>query len=152
MTMVGCRAIHRISDNAYNRMITRQGPTNAELKRTRTTCLNCGVEVQNGSLKKHMLSKRCLNHNTGFNQQDMVCIPINETTTDTFVISMDGDNNTQCPHQDCPYTTTKRERMRKHFRSNSTRRYSSAVHKLWHFSKKCTNRKAYIILGMSTTF
>jgi hypothetical protein len=44
-------------------------------------------------------------------------IPIIETTTDTFVISIDFNDNTQCPHQDCPYTTTKRERMCKHFRS-----------------------------------
>jgi hypothetical protein len=116
MTMVGCRAVHRISDGAYNRMITRQGPTNAEIKKIMTKCTNCEVEVQNGSLKKQMLSKRCLNHKADFNQQDMVCIPIIEMTTDTFVISMD-DDNTQCPHQDCPYTTTKRERMHKYFRS-----------------------------------
>jgi Reverse transcriptase (RNA-dependent DNA polymerase) len=114
MTMVGCRAVHRISDGAHNRMITRQGPTNAEIKKIMTKCTNCGVEVQNASLKKHILSKRCLNHKADFNQQDMVCIPIIETTTDTFVISIYGDNNTQCTHQGCPYTTTKRERMRKH--------------------------------------
>jgi Reverse transcriptase (RNA-dependent DNA polymerase) len=117
MTMVGCQAIHRISGNAYSRMITRQGPTNAEMKKMKTKCENCGLEVQNGLLKKHMLSKRCKNQNMDYNQQDMVCIPINEETSDSFVISMDGDNNTQCPHQDCPYRTTKRERMRKYFRA-----------------------------------
>jgi hypothetical protein len=36
MTMVGCRAIHRKSDNAYSSMITRQGSTNAERKRMMT--------------------------------------------------------------------------------------------------------------------
>jgi hypothetical protein len=84
-------------------MITRQGPTNVEIKKQRITCDNCGLEVQKGSLKKHLLSKRCLNHKSDYNQQDMVCLPLNEES-DTFVISMDKQLNTQC-HQDCPYST-----------------------------------------------
>jgi retron-type reverse transcriptase len=42
MTMVGCWAIHRMLDNAYSRMITRQGLTNVERKRMMTNCVNCG--------------------------------------------------------------------------------------------------------------
>jgi hypothetical protein len=62
-----------------------------------------------------MLSKQCMSHKLECNQQDIVCIPINEETSDTLVISMDEYDSTQCPHQDCPYATIKRDRMRKHF-------------------------------------
>jgi hypothetical protein len=57
-------------------MITRQGLTDAERKRMMTNCENCGVEVQNGSLKKHMLSKRCMNHNTDFINKTWCVFPL----------------------------------------------------------------------------
>jgi hypothetical protein len=64
-----------------------------------------------------MLSKQCKSHKTDCNQQVMVCLPINEEP-ETLLLSMDELLQTQCLHQDCPYSTIKRDRMRKHFRAH----------------------------------
>jgi hypothetical protein len=53
------------------------------------------------------------------NQGELVCIPIQEQEQqlEIFVLSMDQQTQTICPHTDCPFTTTQRNKMQKHFRT-----------------------------------
>jgi hypothetical protein len=116
MTILGSKLIHQISDSAYYQMITKTGPT-CEEKKQKINCGNCGLEVQTRSLKQHQLSKQCRNTGMNNNQQDMVCIPILEQQSETYVISMNQITHSNYPSIECPYAKNKRDYMRKHFRT-----------------------------------
>jgi hypothetical protein len=117
MTMLGNKPTHRISDTAYTRMITKIGPTCDDKIKARIHCTNCGLEVQTRSFEQHQLSKRCQNAGMAIIQQDLVCIPILEQESEAYVISMDQITHENCTSIECPYTTNKRDSMRKHFRT-----------------------------------
>jgi hypothetical protein len=51
------------------------------------------------------------------NQQAMVCIPNLEQESSTHYISIDHTTNINFPNLNCPFTTNKRESMRRHFRT-----------------------------------
>jgi hypothetical protein len=51
ITMTGSKPIHQLTDTSYNCMSTKYGLTNAENKKIKTNCGNCGLEVQAGSMK-----------------------------------------------------------------------------------------------------
>jgi hypothetical protein len=55
------------------------------------------------------------------NNQPVVCLPITveEETQEpqTHIVSITHQQQTTCPHPNCPYTTHKGDRMRKHFRN-----------------------------------
>jgi hypothetical protein len=51
MTVLGTKPVHRISEYAYTRKITKVRLTNEEKKKIKTNCTHCGLEVQISSLK-----------------------------------------------------------------------------------------------------
>jgi hypothetical protein len=73
MTVLGTKPVHRISDFAYTRRITKIGLTKEEKKKIKTNCTHCGLALHVISLKKHQLSKRCKNIQLANNQMDFVC-------------------------------------------------------------------------------
>jgi hypothetical protein len=124
MTMFGSKPVHRISNDAYNRRITREGKTCQEKQQTMVTCEYCEENVQKKSITQHNLSKKCRNIQRKLpnNQQEvrMYCTLTTPTllvTPYTITISMDNDTNVPCPHEDCPYYTNKRDCMRRHYRA-----------------------------------
>jgi hypothetical protein len=96
-----------------------------------------------------------MSHKLDYNQQDIVCIPINKETSVTFVISMDEDNSIQCPHQDCPYTTIKEIGCANIFVHDIPMISSSYKKKVYSlnaqtvvYSRICTVGATHIIIGM----
>jgi hypothetical protein len=49
----------------------------------------------------------------------VVCLPVQEEEkqSEIFVISMDQQIQVTCPNEDCPFATTQRDKMIKHFRT-----------------------------------
>jgi hypothetical protein len=86
-------------------------------------CEFCIKILQRKSIKKHQLSKECqeIKKKLPIEQQMTtycrIIIPTILEESQTFVLQMDNQTTTKCPHNDCPYDSHKREHMRHHFRS-----------------------------------
>jgi hypothetical protein len=92
-----------------------------EKKRKKVHYGNCGLEDQARSLNKYDLSKRCRSASMNNTQQAMVCIPILEQESTTYVVSMDQVTHISRSSNNCPYATKNRESLRNHFRTRHPR-------------------------------
>jgi hypothetical protein len=117
MKILGTPPIHKISSDAYFRMITRQGPTDREKQKLPTYYMHCNTQVQAQSMKKHQQSKHCMEvQKRATNNQPLMCLPVLIPQEPSLqLISLQHSPN--CPHPNCPYSTHKADRMRKHFRN-----------------------------------
>ena len=62
MTMEPPSTTTKLSEVAYERMMTGEGMTYNERRRINVPCMNCGKPMKSGSLKGHVTSKYCREH------------------------------------------------------------------------------------------
>jgi Reverse transcriptase (RNA-dependent DNA polymerase) len=122
MTLLGTKPVHNISHQAYSRMITRTGTTNnKKIQKQVTACNYCNTNVQQSSMKRHQQSQSCMQIQKQMpKNQPALCLPFTveeELEPQTHIISIRQQQQTACPHPNCPYITHKGDIVRKHFRN-----------------------------------
>ena len=147
LIMNGGKMSQKLSNIAYNRMVTNTGLSFQEKQKEDITCELCGIQLKAGSIKTHQITQRCIS-NRKTHRKDMIeqmiekikdidiiecqsivdshfdsltnssdCTEIRETTPQTYHVDMDNETISSCPVINCPYSSDKRQRMRFHFRN-----------------------------------
>ena len=120
MIMLGSKPVHRISDDAYERMVPGNGKSYDEKAKTIINCELCNMEIQQRSKKRHQLSNYCRSNRNKTQQNDtteIYCLPINEEISNTIILSMKRERETKCKYDFCSFKNNKPDGMRRHFRS-----------------------------------
>ena len=129
MIMTGGKISSPISPSAYSRKVTGFGFTSRELGSQKQECDLCSELVMQRNMTNHKKTQKCQlatkertqqNAPTTGNQEPIPAVstvPTEGIESEMFHLSMPKGGWTECPAQECPFTTRSRSRMRQHFRS-----------------------------------